>query len=115
MDLFRLRALPVRWREQAEAYERDGAFVSAEALLHRVAAELDEALAEWWVEPLSVEAAADEVNVTYEAMSKRLRRGSVPNVGQQGAPLVRRCDLHGGGGRQEETSVSGVLDRVLGR
>ncbi len=113
MDLEPLRALPFRWREQADRFERD-AVPGHAAVLRRVAAELDGVLAEWWVEPLSVEAAADEANVTYEAMSKRIRRGSLPNVGRQGAPLVRRCDLHGGGGPEKERSVSEVLDRVLG-
>ncbi len=95
MDLSPLRELADRWREEADRYERDGALVSAGALLRRVADELAETLGEWWTEALGIEEAADEVGCAYDAMAKRIRRGSLPNVGRQGAPLVRRCDLHG--------------------
>ena len=81
-------------------------------MLRRVADELETALGEWWEEPLGVQAVADELNVSYEAALKRIQRGSLPNAGRPGAPLVRRCDLHGDGGPRE--AVSDVLDRVLG-
>ncbi len=113
MDLSPLRKLPDRWREEAERYEADGVPGHA-ALLRRVADELTETIGEWWTEPLGIEEAADEVGCAYDAMAKRIQRGSLPNTGRQGAPLVRRCDLHGGGGPQKERSVPEVLDRVLG-
>lgn len=113
MDLSPLRELADRWQEEAERYEADGVPGHA-ALLRRVAGEQRETLGKWWTEPLGIEEAADEVGCAYGAMAKRLRRGTVPNTGRPGAPRVRRCDLHGGGGPQEERSVSDVLDRVLG-
>ncbi len=113
MDLSPLRELPDRWREQAEAYEQD-AVPGHAAVLRRLASELDAVLGEWWTESLGIEEAADEVGCAYDAMAKRIQRGSLPNVGRQGAPRVRRCDLHGGDGPREERSVFEVLDRVLG-
>ncbi len=114
MNLSPLRELPERWREQADRYERDAALVQADAVLRRLASELEAVLGEWWVEPLGIEEAADEVGCAYDAMAKRLRRGTVLNTGRPGAPRIRRCDLHGGGGPRKERSVSDVFDRVLG-
>lgn len=113
MNLSPLRELAARWREEADRYEADGVPGHA-ALLRRVAGELRETLGEWWTESLGIEEAADEVGCAYDAMAKRIQRGSLPNVGRPGAPRVRRCDLHGGGGPREERSVPEVLDRVLG-
>ena len=113
VDLSPLRELPERWREEAERYVADGVPGHA-ALLRRVADELEETLGEWWTEPLGIEEAADEVGCAYDAMAKRLRRGTVQNTGRPGAPRIRRCDLHGDGGPREERSVPEVLDRVLG-
>ncbi len=114
MDLTPFRDLAARWRAQADRYERDAALVQADAVLRRLASELEAVLGEWWVEPLGVEEAADEVGCAYDAMAKRLRRGTVPNTGRPGAPRIRCCDLHGGGGPREERSVCEVLDQVLG-
>ncbi len=111
MDLSPLRALPVRWREDADRYQADGVPGHA-ALLRRVADELRETLGEWWTEPLGIEEAGDEAGCSYDAMAKRIQRGSLKNVGRPGAPLVLRSDLHGDGGPRE--AVSDVLDRVLG-
>ncbi len=113
MDLSPLRELADRWREEAERYEAD-AVPGHAALLRRVADELEETLGKWWTEPLGIEEAADEVGCAYDAMAKRLRRGTVLNTGRPGAPRIRRCDLHGGGGPRKERSVSDVFDRVLG-
>ena len=82
MDLGPLEGLVGRWRSEADDYERDGALVRGDAMLWRVASELESVLREWWVEPLSIEAAADEEGISYEAMAKRISRGSVPNAGR---------------------------------
>ncbi len=108
-----ITSLADRWREEADRYEADGVPGHA-VLLRRVAGELRETLGEWWTEPLGLQQAAEEVGCAYDAMAKRLRRGTVQNTGRPGAPRIRRCDLHGDGGPREERSVSDVLDRVLG-
>ena len=57
--------------------------------------ELDERLRDWWLEQLTVDDAAAELGVNYDAMRKQLANGSTPNAGRKGAPRVRRCDLYG--------------------
>ena len=59
------------------------------------AADLEERLREWWLEELTIEDAATELGVNYDAMRKRLANGSTTNAGRKGAPRVRRCDLYG--------------------
>ncbi len=107
VNLDALRAVADRWREEAAVYERDGVLGHA-AVLRRLASELEAVLAEWWVEPLGIEEAADEVGCAYEAMAKRIRRGSLPNAGEKGRPLVRRCDLFGGNGPKRKSDPASL-------
>ena len=55
----------------------------ADVLLRRVANELTEAIDRWWLTELTIEEAAEELGISYEAMVQRVRRGSVPNVGRR--------------------------------
>ncbi len=112
MDLSPLRELPARWREDADRYEADGVPGHA-AVLRRVAGDLDEALRGWWAEPLSLRQAAEEAGLSYRAMQKRIERRQLPNVGKKGAPLVRRCDLHGGAGQRLRTGEPDLAEEVL--
>lgn len=112
LNLGPIRALVERWREEAERYERDAVQGHA-AVLRRVAGELDEALRAWWAEPLGLQQAAEEANLNYRAIQKRIERRQLPNVGKKGAPLVRRCDLHGGGGPKLQTGEPDLAEEVL--
>ena len=95
MDLSRLRDLADRWREEAGGYERDGALVKAEVLLRRVADELTEALDAWWLEELTLEQAASELNKSYDTVQRQVATGDLPNRGRKGRPRVHRADLYG--------------------
>ena len=113
VDLAPFRELADRWLSEADKYEGDGALVRADALLRRVARELTETLGEWWTEPLGLQQAAEEAGLNYRALQKRIERRQVPNVGKKGAPLVRRCDLHGGGGPMLQTGEPDLAEEVL--
>lgn len=113
LNLDDLRAVADRWREDADRYKRDGALVSADTLLRRVAGELDEVLRAWWIEPLDLRQAAEETGLSYRALQKRIERRQVPNAGKKGAPRVRRCDLYEGGGPRLETGEPDLAEEVL--
>jgi len=73
-----------------------------------LAAELEAALREWMDERLTLEDAAEERGLNYDAMRKRLERGVYVNVGKKGAPRIRRADLYNGQPRE----VS-IVEQVL--
>ena len=94
MDLQPFRDLTGNWREEADAYERDGALVSADVLLRRVADELMEALDQWWMEELKIEEAAEERGQSYDTIQRQVATGKITNVGRKHRPRVRRADLY---------------------
>ena len=77
------------WRTEADRLRKYGAEQSALAL-EACAADLEAAELEYLLETLTLEQAADFVGVSYDTMSRRIRRGEVPNAGRKGKPLVRR-------------------------
>ena len=84
--------LPDRWRAAAEDLRRYGADGQATAL-EACAAELEAEERDYLFETLTLEKAAEELGVSYDTMSRRIRRGEIPNAGRKGKPKVRRCDL----------------------
>ena len=70
------RELPTRWREQAEAYERDSAVAQA-AVLRRCAAEFDEARREWELEELTLQEAAEASGYSEEHLGRLIREGTI--------------------------------------
>ena len=80
------------WRTEADSLRKYGAEQSALAL-EACAADLEAAELEYLLETLTLEQAADFVGVSYDTMSRRIRRGKVPNAGRKGKPLVRRRDI----------------------
>ena len=90
-----LEHLAARWREEAARYDRDGVPASA-ALLRRVAEELETSAREWATEPLTLQAAAAELGVSYSTVHRWVARGRLPNAGTRYRPRVRRCDLRRG-------------------
>jgi hypothetical protein len=83
--------LAARWREEADAYARDGATGHA-AVLGRVAAELDEALRRQALEELPIAQAAVESGYSTSQLRRRfpgqrtIRRADLPRKGGQGGP-----------------------------
>lgn len=80
------------WRADAEMLRHRGAPHQADTL-ESAAADLEEWWRSWWSETLTLEEAADEAGVSYDAIRKRLQRGTLPNAGANGSKRVRRCDL----------------------
>lgn len=84
--------LPNRWRTIAEEFRRYGVELQA-TTLETCAAELESEEREYFLEELTVQEAAAEMDTSYETMGRRLRRGDIPNAGQKNRPRVRRIDL----------------------
>ena len=80
------------WRMEADRLRRYGAEGQATAL-ESCAAELAAAEQEFLFETLTLEQAATASGVSYDVMSRKIRRGEIPNAGRKGKPLVRRADL----------------------
>jgi hypothetical protein len=90
-----LDQLATQWREEAARYAGDGVPASA-ALLRRVAGELETRLREWATEPLTLQAAAAELGLSYSTLHRWVATGRLPNAGTRYRPRVRRCDLRRG-------------------
>jgi hypothetical protein len=84
--------LVVRWREQAQAYDRDGVTVAAR-LLARVADELEEVMTAEADTTLTLADAARESGYTTDHLRREIRVGHIPNAGRRNAPRIRRADL----------------------
>ena len=93
MRLARIEELAAAWRAEAGVFRQRGQDRSA-AMANSYAEELENALQEWWLEALSLKEAAAELGLTPSALNKRVRKGSLVNVGKNGSPLFRRCDLY---------------------
>jgi hypothetical protein len=102
-----------RWRADAELLRRRGAAVQADVLLG-CAEELEQQQREDALEALTLEQAARESGYTVSALDKQLRDRKLENVGQRGAPRVRRGDLPKKGGRVSRPSP-GIADLALHR
>ena len=88
-----IRELLNQWHTEAETLQnrfRDerGAF-----LVSRMATELENALLAHDDEPLTLAEAAEESGYSTDTIARRLRKGTLPNVGRRHAPRVRRGDL----------------------
>ncbi len=117
MDLAPLRALPVRWRDEAERYEADGAMVRADLLLRRLAGELTAAWREWDAEELDISQAAAESGYSEARLRELVREGSIPDnrpPGSCGPILVRRADLPRKPGARALSPVDDLAERILG-
>ena len=82
-----------RWRREADRYERDDALVRGDAVLRRVADELEAAWREWQDEVRSVADASAESGYGEEQLRRLIRDGTIPNAGKPYSPLIRRRDL----------------------
>ena len=92
LNLDQFRALAAEWRQDAVMLERRGLQREAR-IFESFASDLEQRLRTWLDELLTLEAAAGEVGMTYDAIRKRIARGVLPNSGRQGSPKIRRADL----------------------
>ncbi len=92
MNVERLQALAAHWRQEAGMYRRRGLKPQAR-MVESLAAELERELHEWETEPLTLAEASAESGYSYDHLQHAASDGSIPNVGGEGAPRIRRCDL----------------------
>ena len=81
-----------RWREEAVVLRRRAASAQAD-LLESCAAELEIWARERDLESITLHQAAQESGFSYSALEKKVRHGSLTNVGKKGAPRIRRGDV----------------------
>ncbi len=117
MKLDKLEQLATAWRTEADVFRQRGQQPTA-AMADSYAEDLERQLREWWVETLSLSEAADELGKTRSALQKRVRAGSLHNVGRHGAPRFRRCDLYRRGATEKahfvtENGEPDVAEEVL--
>ena len=109
MNLRAFEELAEGWRLEAATLEGWGASGQAGVLV-RAADELQERLQEWKLELLTITEAAEELGLAYDTVQRKLASGELVNVGEQGAPRVRRCDVYGDAGpRPEPVNASETL------
>ena len=107
-----LLALAANWLSDADRYERDKALVRGDAILQRVASELEAAWHEWELEELSVAQAAAESGYSVDHLRQLVRDGKLPDnrpPGSQGEIRIPRRDLPRKPPGQRQT-VSAVED-----
>lgn len=80
------------WRNDAERFRAYGADTLA-TTCEKHAGDLEAWWREWRLTRLKLREAADEAGVAYDTAQRRVARGEWRNVGRQGAPRVRRCDV----------------------
>jgi hypothetical protein len=102
-----LDELAARWRDQADAYARDGATGQA-AVLHRVADELDAAWRAWREAELTIAEAAAESGYSTDRLRELVAEGKLPAVGGRGELRVRRVDLP----RKPARPAAGVVETL---
>lgn len=87
-----LRILANRYLKESELFLRYGQEEPA-AVLRRVAKDLEDERSIHESEPLTLDEAAEESGYSYSTLQRKVAIGELPNVGEKGAPRVRRGDL----------------------
>lgn len=103
-----LTDLADQWREEAEELEKLDTQVSAAALLRRNAAELEATLTTRATETLNLQEAAEESGYSADHLGRLIRKGEIPNAGENGAPRIRRVDLPRKPGHRRNGSEPGA-------
>lgn len=109
MNVAPLESLALRWREEADLFRKRGGDLQAR-VLDSVAEDFEEALRDWQLETLTLEAAAEESGFAYSTLQQRVTAGDLPNAGEKGSPRIRRCDLPQRGGRGGPKASPGEPD-----
>lgn len=100
-----LRELIKGWRSEAETLRRHSADTPATAL-ENAADDLEARLREWRHESLAISEAAEESGYSEEHLRRKIRDGTIPNAGKEGAPRILRTDLPRKPGHRTERSAS---------
>ena len=115
MNVERLEALPARWREEATVFRHRGQEPLAQ-MAESFAGDLERELHEWQTEPLTLAEASVESGYSYDHLQHAAADGSIPNLGGEGAPRIRRCDLPSKAPKVEPCLTDGDLaERALAR
>lgn len=115
MNVSRLETLPARWREEADMYRHRGQEPLAQ-MAESFAADMERELNAWLTEPLTLNEASVESGYSYDHLQHAAADGSIPNVGGEGAPRIRRCDLPRKARQTEPCLADGELaDKALAR
>src|SRR5690349_19378096 len=85
--------LPTQWRARAADFRTWAAAEGAACALEQAAGELELALNEAQLEPLSLAAAARESGFSVDHLGRQVRNGRIPNAGRLNAPRILRRDL----------------------
>ena len=109
MNVDRIQALARTWREEAAVLRNRGAAGHAD-VLEGVAEELGQAIREWQLEPLTLEAAETESGYSRSTLERKLSSGEIQNAGGKGRPRVLRRDLPLKGGTVAPTTGTGDPD-----
>ena len=114
-----LRDLVNSYREQAEAYGRDGAKVDARAVLNRVAEEVEQRWMEWCDEELSVAQSAEWGGYSEYQLRAKVRGREIPDnrpPGSQGEIRIpRRLVPIKTGPNGTPSVVQELADRLSGK
>lgn len=79
------------WRARADELRPYTAPTAA--AFERAAAELEEALTDYLMEPLTLGQAEAESGYSRDHLGRKVRTGTIPNAGRQRAPRILRRDL----------------------
>ncbi len=108
MNTERLREPVCKWRSEAARFRELG-LESQARQAECYADEMEQAITEWELEPLTLEQAVRESGYSYSKLEKDVRAGKLPNAGDTGSPRIRRRDLPAKG-----TPARGIASLVQG-
>ncbi len=86
-----LEGLMRKWRTRADELRPYTAPTAA--AFERAAAELEEAITTYLMEPLTLAQAEAESGYSRDHLGRKVRDGAIPNAGRQRAPRILRRDL----------------------
>ncbi len=86
-----LEDLMLKWRTRADELRPYTAPTAA--AFERAAAELEEALTTYLMEPLTLGQAEAESGYSRDHLGRKVRTGAIPNAGRRRAPRILRRDL----------------------
>ncbi len=109
------RQLSGAWREKAKRLRRYSD--PAANAWEDAACELEAAFAQWQLEALTLSEGEAESGYSRATLERMLSDGKIPNVGEPGAPRVRRCDLPRKPGRGTGLALENgdLADEILTR
>ena len=90
-----LHELCAEWRRDADRFRTLGQEPAA-LMSEAHAEELETQVREWELAALTLEEASRETGLAYDTVQRKVSSGEWRNVGQKGAPRVRRCDVYPG-------------------